>query len=161
MKGGKLPGLYGGKKSCTGGDPANDCFSTRLMWRENGQGELYLYANRQAQDPIICETPPNYCNPDFGWSLNKGAFTFRTNAWTDIEQRVTLNTPGQRNGVLAIKVNGQEVIRYNNIVFRIAQYPNMAVDGMDVETFFGGGSPDWATPTRQQTKFRDFILYSE
>lgn len=40
--GGKLPGLFGGKESCSGGDAALDCFSTRLMWREEGAGELYL-----------------------------------------------------------------------------------------------------------------------
>jgi len=160
VKGGKLPGLYGGKRACTGGDPAVDCFSTRLMWRDSGKGELYLYANREAQDPAICQMPGNYCNPTYGWSLNTGAFTFRTGEWTNVEEHVTLNTPGQRNGKLAIIINGREVIRYNNIVFRTAQYPNMVIDGLDVETFFGGGSPDWATPTRQNTKFREFILES-
>ena len=39
---GKLPGLYGGHTACSGGDEALDCFSTRLMWREGGMGELYL-----------------------------------------------------------------------------------------------------------------------
>lgn len=42
VKGGKLPGLYGGHARCSGGDPALDCFSTRLMWRAGGAGELYL-----------------------------------------------------------------------------------------------------------------------
>jgi len=161
VKGGKLPGLYGGRKSCSGGDPARDCFSTRMMWRDGGKGELYLYANREAQDPAICQMPNNYCSPTYGWSLNTGSFTFARNAWTDIEERITLNTPGQRNGVLAIKVNGQEVIRYNNIVFRIAAYPDMKVEGMDVETFFGGNGPEWASPTRQVTKFKEFILESQ
>jgi hypothetical protein len=160
VRGGKLPGLYGGKTGCSGGDPAVDCFSTRLMWRENGMGELYLYANREAQDPSICQMPNNYCSPTFGWSLNTGSFTFARDAWTDIEETITLNTPGQRNGVLAIKVNGREVIRYNNIVFRTSSYPNIRVDGMDVETFFGGNGPEWASPTRQLTKFREFILES-
>lgn len=41
VRGGKLPGLYGGKKQCAGGDPAVDCFSTRVMWRENGKGKRY------------------------------------------------------------------------------------------------------------------------
>jgi hypothetical protein len=45
-KGGKLPGLYGGRTGCSGGDPAIDCFSTRLMWREGGAGELYLVNQR-------------------------------------------------------------------------------------------------------------------
>jgi len=42
VHGGKLPGLYGGRESCSGGDEALDCFSTRLMWRAEGAGELYL-----------------------------------------------------------------------------------------------------------------------
>lgn len=41
-QGGKLPGLYGGHKTCSGGDSALTCFSTRLMWRKQGAGELYL-----------------------------------------------------------------------------------------------------------------------
>lgn len=39
---GKMPGLFGGHTGCSGGNPANSCFSTRLMWRINGAGELYL-----------------------------------------------------------------------------------------------------------------------
>ena len=39
---GKLPGLYGGHTGCSGGDNAFTCFSTRLMWRQMGAGELYL-----------------------------------------------------------------------------------------------------------------------
>lgn len=43
VKGGKLPGLRGGLNStgCSGGNAANgqDCFSTRVMWRQNGAGE--------------------------------------------------------------------------------------------------------------------------
>lgn len=42
VKGGKLPGLYGGHTRCSGGNAALDCFSTRLMWRAGGAGELYL-----------------------------------------------------------------------------------------------------------------------
>ncbi|KAG6375847.1 hypothetical protein JVT61DRAFT_2706 [Boletus reticuloceps] len=42
VKGGKLPGLFGGHTGCSGGASAQDCFSTRLMWRPHGVGELYL-----------------------------------------------------------------------------------------------------------------------
>jgi len=42
VRGGKLPGLYGGRTGCSGGADAEDCFSTRLMWRAKGAGELYL-----------------------------------------------------------------------------------------------------------------------
>lgn len=43
VKAGKLPGLTGGHGGCSGGKNADDCFSTRLMWRAGGLGELYLY----------------------------------------------------------------------------------------------------------------------
>jgi hypothetical protein len=46
VKAGKLPGLFGGRPSCSGGDAATDCFSTRLMWRQDGMGELYLVSTR-------------------------------------------------------------------------------------------------------------------
>ena len=31
VKGGKLPGLFAGRMSCSGGSGATDCFSTRFM----------------------------------------------------------------------------------------------------------------------------------
>jgi hypothetical protein len=40
--GGKLPGIYGGHTGCSGGNDALSCFSTRMMWRQWGAGELYL-----------------------------------------------------------------------------------------------------------------------
>ena len=49
VKGGKLPGLYGGRHHCSGGDAATDCFSARLMWRRNGDGEVYMYIPRDKQ----------------------------------------------------------------------------------------------------------------
>lgn len=50
VKGGKLPGLRGGSlDGCSGGNQADgdNCFSTRIMWREGGMGEglcLRVYA---------------------------------------------------------------------------------------------------------------------
>ena len=42
VRGGKLPGLFGGKGHCSGG--RNDhCFSMRLHWREHGDVEIYAY----------------------------------------------------------------------------------------------------------------------
>jgi len=161
VKGGKLPGLYGGKQSCSGGNPAKDCFSTRLMWRADGEGEIYLYANREAQDPNICKRSDSHCNPTYGWSLNRGSFSFKRGQWTNVEERVTLNTPGKRNGILSVKINGVEVARHTNIVFRISEFPNMAIEGMQVETFFGGSTKDFATPNTQTIQFKDFVLDSE
>jgi hypothetical protein len=40
VMGGKLPGMHGGNLQCSGYSSipnGNNCFSTRLMWRENGE----------------------------------------------------------------------------------------------------------------------------
>lgn len=66
-----------------------------------------------------------------------------------------------RDGIISIKVDGVERIKYDNIVFRIPQYPNMTIDGLDVETFFGGNTPDWASPSRQMSRFTNFVLLSD
>ncbi|KAF9556723.1 hypothetical protein EC968_008086 [Mortierella alpina] len=56
VKGGKLPGiLLGSEKGCnagcSGGGSAEGCFSTRMMWRKDGMGELYLYAAKSVYFP--------------------------------------------------------------------------------------------------------------
>ncbi|KAF8496747.1 hypothetical protein F5888DRAFT_362930 [Russula emetica] len=59
VKGGKLPGLYGGHTTrCSSGNPALDFLSTRLMWRAGGVSELYLYyAQKDRPTPSLCMTP--------------------------------------------------------------------------------------------------------
>jgi hypothetical protein len=51
VRGGKLPGLYGGGRSCSGGHPAedNECFSVRLMWRADFNGVSYMYVPSRAR----------------------------------------------------------------------------------------------------------------
>ncbi|KAG0345665.1 hypothetical protein BG004_003333 [Podila humilis] len=64
VKGGKLPGILSGSEEgcnagCSGGGTAENCFSTRMMWRANGEGELYLYAAKSVYFPK--EKPPGNC----------------------------------------------------------------------------------------------------
>lgn len=63
VKGGKLPGILSGSEQgcnadCSGGGSAESCFSTRMMWRANGEGELYLYAAKSIYFP---NESPNTC----------------------------------------------------------------------------------------------------
>jgi hypothetical protein len=140
VKGGKLPGLYGGHKSCSGGDSALSCFSTRLMWRENGTGELYLvshlhyhfmflslmdppaqYAPKDKQTAALCSTPPqSVCESSYGLSIARGSFSFTPGAWTDVKQTVYLNTPGQQDGAFLLEVNGKFVIDRKDVYYRDA-----------------------------------------
>ncbi|PSR73308.1 hypothetical protein PHLCEN_2v10836 [Hermanssonia centrifuga] len=116
---GKLPGLYGGHRTCSGGDDALSCFSTRLMWREGGAGELYLYAPKDKQTEPLCSTPPlSVCDADYGLSVGRGSFNFTPGAWTHVKQTVTLNTPGQQDGGFVLEVDGSEVINRMDVFYR-------------------------------------------
>jgi len=56
VKGGKLPGLRGGLNStgCSGGkQPTGDCFSARLMWRKNANGESASSPRMQRHRSLI------------------------------------------------------------------------------------------------------------
>ncbi|WWD03341.1 hypothetical protein V865_001393 [Kwoniella europaea PYCC6329] len=119
VKGGKLPGLYGGHNGCSGGNAAEDCFSTRLMWRAGGQGELYLYAPKDRQTPSLCQTPPkSICDAAYGLSIGRGAWKFALGDWTTVRQDVWLNTPGQNDGGFNIWVNGQLILSANDVRYR-------------------------------------------
>lgn len=134
---GKLPGIYGGHSTCSGGDDALECFSTRLMWREGGAGELYLvskdfirrsiivltawnqYAPKDKQTDALCSTPPlSVCDEDYGLSIGRGAFNFTPGAWTTVKQTVGLNTPGEQDGTFILSVDGQEVMRRKDVYYR-------------------------------------------
>ncbi|KAF8191612.1 hypothetical protein K438DRAFT_1970591 [Mycena galopus ATCC 62051] len=118
VKGGKLPGLYGGRPGCSGGDAATDCFSTRLMWREKGAGELYLYAPKDKQTQALCADPQSDCNAAYGFSVGRGSFPWLAGGWTTVTQVVELNTPGEQDGKFALYVDGQRKIWREDIYYR-------------------------------------------
>ncbi|KAJ7684407.1 hypothetical protein DFH06DRAFT_6283 [Mycena polygramma] len=118
VKAGKLPGLYGGRAACSGGDAALDCFSTRLMWRQGGEGELYLYAAKDKQTRALCADPRSTCDAAYGFSIGRGAFLWRAGGWTTVCQVVQLNTPGVQDGRFALYVDGKLVIERDDIYYR-------------------------------------------
>lgn len=94
-----MPGLYGGHGGCSGGQQSEDCFSTRLMFRKNGMGELYLYLPKGVQSESLCSTPPlTYCDSSYGYSIGRGAWTWKRGQWSDVRQDIWLNTPGEQDG---------------------------------------------------------------
>ncbi|OCB91104.1 polysaccharide lyase family 14 protein [Sanghuangporus baumii] len=117
--GGKLPGLYGGHMTCSGGDDATQCFSTRLMWRAGGAGELYLYAPKDKQTHSLCHAPPeSVCDTAYGLSVARGAFKFSPGEWTHVRQTVVLNTPGKQNGGFRLEVNGRDIMNRHDVFYR-------------------------------------------
>ncbi|KAG9318031.1 hypothetical protein JVU11DRAFT_94 [Chiua virens] len=166
VKGGKLPGLFGGHTGCSGGSSATDCFSTRLMWRPQGVGELYLYAPKDKQTSALCNDGQSVCDTAYGFSIGRGAFNFTAGDWTHVAQTVVLNTPGKNDGVFALWVNGRLAIYRTDMLYRDVQQSEKKRSssqpaeflGLFFSTFFGGHGKKYATPREQYTWFKDFEI---
>lgn len=142
VKGGKLPGLYGGEAP-SGGDKVDgeNGFSMRFMWREEGQGELYPYIVGREGD-----------------SIGRGMWTFPTGRWVTLEQEIILNTPGEENGVVRVWVDGEPILELEDVVYRTTE--DVTVDGLMFSSFFGGTGEEWRSPRDQSADFSAFRLYA-
>ncbi|KAF8526876.1 hypothetical protein BU17DRAFT_40262 [Hysterangium stoloniferum] len=161
QKGGKLPGQFGGvgnlAHGCSGGRQQNrdDCFDVRFMWRAAGAGELYTYLPlTQSNAKRLSMVPPlTIGNPQYGFSVGRGAWTFHAGSWTVIAEQVRLNDPGKKNGIINVWVNGTRVIHIEGLEMR--ESAASVVQGMHFQTFFGGSSSDYASPRTQKAWFSD------
>jgi hypothetical protein len=142
VRGGKLPGLYGGEAP-SGGEEVDGTtgFSMRLMWREEGEGELYPYVVGFEGD-----------------SVGRGFWHFPVGRWVTIEQELVLNEPGQENGIARLWVDGRPVLEQQNVVFRTI--PAITIDGLMFSTFFGGSGEGWRTPRDQYVDFAAFRFFT-
>lgn len=142
VRGGKLPGLYGGEAPSGGEDvDGENGFSMRLMWREEGEGELYPYV-------VGFE----------GESVGRGFWRFPLGQWVTIEQELILNDPGQENGIARLWVDGRPVLEQQDVVYRTS--PSVTIDGLMFSTFFGGSGEGWRTPRDQYVDFAAFRFYA-
>lgn len=140
VKGGKLPGLFGGSGNSGGEIPdGTDGFSTRFMWRRNGDGEVYAYLPT---------------SDEFGTSIGRGNWRFQPGVWYYLEQEVTLNQEGLTDGRVRVWVDGNLVLDEGGLTFRTTK--ELKIEGLFFSTFFGGGDSSWATPNDVYADFADF-----
>jgi len=159
VKGGKLPGLRGGLNStgCSGGNQATgqDCFSTRLMWRKNGSGEVYAYIPPSND---LCSNKNIKCNSDFGISIDRGSFGFVGGQWNRVSLLVRLNDPPNvANGQVQLFYNDLQAINQTGLQIRSASTVN--INGFYFSTFFGGSDQSWATPVTTHTYYRNVQMW--
>lgn len=164
VRGGKLPGLAGGSAP-SGSAPADGVrgWSGRLMWRTafrgvTGQPEqetsgLISYAKhlhsgfemdgRQEDEVFVVE-------PESGQQS-----VIESGRWYTIRQRVVMNTPGQRDGILQLWLDGRLVLSQDNLQYR--NTADLKIDRLFFSTFFGGGEA-WKSSKNEYTYFDDFKL---
>ncbi|MBD2104721.1 polysaccharide lyase [Leptolyngbya sp. FACHB-261] len=142
VKGGKLPGLFGGRVNNGRKIPdGTNGFSTRFMWRRQGDGEVYAYLPTSEER---------------GSSLGRGNWRFQPNRWYRLEQAVVLNKPNVKDGVIRVWVDGKLVLSENDLLFRTTS--DLKIEGIFFSTFFGGNDRTWATPSSTYADFADFAV---
>ncbi|MBI6550434.1 polysaccharide lyase [Xenorhabdus lircayensis] len=140
-----MPGLAGGDRpsGCVDND-SFDGFSSRLMWRKEGElfGYLY-YPEKEARcgDYVKLNT-----------SLKK-------DIWYTLTQYVKLNSIGKRDGIYIQYIDNTEVLRLNDIKLRNEN--DVFIDAIKWSSFFGGSTLDWAPPVEQYAYFDHFIVSVE
>ena len=142
VKGGKLPGLFGGSVGSGGNIPnGTNGFTTRFMWRRSGAGEVYAYVPSSIEH---------------GTSFGRGKWRFQPHRWQLIEQEIKLNTPGKKDGRIRVWFEEKLVFDEDNIVFRTVS--SLRIEGIFFCTFFGGNDPTWATPRTTHIDFAGFAV---
>lgn len=159
VQGGKLPGLRGGPdvNDCSGGAEPNgtNCFSTRLMWRKNAQGEVYAY---MLTPNNMCSDSNMICNSDYGVSIDRGSYGFETGHWSRITILVQLNNDTVvANGNIVLYFNDVQALSQQNLYFRTVN--DFAIGGLYFSTFFGGDDSSWATPQTVHTYYRNIQMW--
>jgi Polysaccharide lyase 14 len=130
VKGGKLPGVYGGIEPFSGGGHNPDGWSMRLMWRASGKGEIYGYVSD---------------SPEYGDSWNVPGFKFLADwRWHHVTLHVGINNPGKSDGFAALLYDGVTVVAKSGLSVTTKDVP---VTGLFFSTFYGGHTPDWAPPS--------------
>lgn len=183
--GGKLPGLMGGK-SISGNSNANgrNGWTSRIMWGQQGRGLGYVYypdmrnhkQNKQAcprlgQKSEDCKIYRNkyftYSHDSKSqciseWPEEKDEFKFESELYYKIKQQLKMNTinpfrKGNRDGSIKIWVDDKQVVNCSNIRFR--DVPQLAIDALLFNTFFGGNTPESsAHPTDEHIYFDDVLV---
>jgi len=168
-KGGKLPGICIGtsKNDCSaGGDWKKGEGSVRVMWRaSNGKNPYaiaYVYtthgdpgrgARAQGSSASGAMSPSDRTGHNF-WK--DGAPFSLKHGWNDISFRVKLNTPGKKDGILDMTVNGTTK-RVSDAVFR--ESSTEKIQSLNFVSFFGGGDSSWSTPGRiLHTNFKNIVV---
>ncbi|KAF9933844.1 hypothetical protein FBU30_004240 [Linnemannia zychae] len=157
---GKLPGIYGGSTydGCTGGIQSTgaNCLTMRLMWRQNGVGEVYAYVPADPKSSF-CNNPEVLCNDQYGKSIGRGQIYFQPGVWTRLDMVMELNEPaGNSNGTLQVYQNGNLVVHLDNVPYRSTGM--VGFQGLLFSSFFGGSDPTYATPVDQSIYFRNVQL---
>ncbi len=146
VKGGKIPGLRGGKGNTGGNRPdGSDGWSARMMWRRGGKAVQYVYHPDQV----------GIYGESMAWDIG-GQRIFKPGLWYQVETRIVINTPKKNDGIIEGWWNGEKVLSRNDVRFR--DVPDFSIDKFYFSTFFGGSNASWSSTKDEYVYFDDFVI---
>ena len=154
IKGGKLPGLCGGKCYTGGNRPSvGDGWSARVMWRTGGAAVQYLYFVDQAA------TYGDDAKWDLGGTVAQK--TFVPGKWHRLVTQVVLNSvstegAGDKNGKIRSWFDGSPALSLDTL--RLRDYAAQTIDAFYLSTFFGGSDSTWSPLVDSYVRFDDFVV---
>jgi len=152
IKGGKLPGLCGGSnpRGGTANISAKNGFSARVMWRELGALEQYVYfANQDSKKKH---------GTDFYWKMNDGKpVCIFPGIWYTFKTYIKMNTIGQKDGKIISWLDGEEVL---NTDIALRNDSSLGIDSFQFVTYFGGNDETWFPKKDEKIYFKDFNFMS-
>lgn len=179
--GGKLLGFRIGKGDAQGGDYSSTGASFRMTWARHGGVGPYLYPQVrgeyskkkagknitwkeldqseevQAVSDIASGVHMFYPKRKGKGEIEQWDLRLHKGKWNEIEMFCRLNTPGRKDGILEVTVNGVKKsvssVRYRNDDSKLEQ--------IKISTFFGGGNDDYAPPQDTRIWFADFAFSKE
>lgn len=148
VRGGKLPGLCGGSnpRGGTANISAENGFSARMMWREQGALEQYIYYANQ--------DPQKKHGTDLYWMKKDGTLArIIPGVWHTVRTYVKMNTVGQTDGKVISWLDGEEVL---NMDLAWRNDPTLGIDSFQFVTYFGGNDETWYPKKDEKVYFKDF-----
>lgn len=175
--GGKIIGFSIGTGDASGGNFSTTGASYRITWTWNGGVMPYLYPQvrsdyrkgggsnadwkmlDQSEELERVSHVASGVHVFFpGYSKVKDPSTWtqrmREGVWNDVDMFIKLNTPGKKDGVLELTVNGVTK-RLDTVRYR---YDSAPINGVKINTFFGGGTMNYAPPFDCKTWYADFAF---
>jgi hypothetical protein len=148
VKGGKLPGLAGGKGNTGGEVPSGyDGWSVRFMFKEEGRLCAYLY---------YPDMPQKFGEKIFLTS-NENFFFLPKGEWIELGLQVVMNRSGKRDGGIRCYVNDDLKLSLEKFKFRKTE--NLKIDHLLFNTFFGGADGSYAPQNESHLLFKDFFVF--
>lgn len=159
---GKLGGFNIGTGASSSGSYSNDGSTFRLVYKPNQGAAGYFYPAVSSgkgsswadldQDSSLVDQSYIAMGVHVWYIGRRAQFTFKKGAWNDIEMFCKLNTPGKKDGIMELVVNGTrrrlDRVRYRNNDIKIEKF--------HLNVFAGGGSDSYAPTKDVRIWFADF-----